>query len=139
MFGIERQRKSGGGTINTQNEFYCHNHRPFGVASAPSTFQLTTDCLLQGIPGVHIYLNDIPEIGKTDDEHLQKSEEVLSRLENAGLRLKCHKCAFMLPSVEYLRHRSGKYYSQVTEIFHAFIRITVHYSTWAAIFLSNFF
>lgn len=41
--------------------------------------------------------------GTTEDEHLKNLEEVLQRLENAGLRLKQAKCAFMLPTVEYLK------------------------------------
>ena len=43
--------------------------------------------------------------GKTAAEHIKNLGEVLRRLENAGLRLKRHKCAFMLPSVEYLGHK----------------------------------
>ena len=42
--------------------------------------------------------------GKTTQEHLEHLEEVLKRLENAGMRLKKSKCAYLLPSVEYLGH-----------------------------------
>ena len=44
-------------------------------------------------------------IGKTEQEHLENLDEVLSRLETAGMRLKYNKCAFLLPAVEYLCHR----------------------------------
>ncbi len=36
---------------------------------------------------------------------MQTLEEVLARLQKAGVRLNRNKCAFMLPSVEYLGHR----------------------------------
>ena len=60
--------------------------------------------LLHGIPHVSIlYLDDILVTGASDEEHLTTLDKVLSHLEEAGLRLKHNKCAFMLPSVEYLR------------------------------------
>ena len=61
--------------------------------------------LLQGIPHVSIYLDDILVTGTSEAEHLATLDKVLSRLEEAGLRLKRNKCAFMLPSVEYLGHK----------------------------------
>ena len=51
-----------------------------------------------------MYIDDILVTGKSEEEHLQTVDEVLSRLEAAGLRLKRDKCTFMLPSVEYLGH-----------------------------------
>ena len=81
-------------------------HRlPFGVSSAPSIFQRTKENILQGIPHVCVYIDDILVTGITDDDHLHNLEEVLTRLEKANLRLKRNKCAFLLPSVEYLGHR----------------------------------
>ena len=38
------------------------------------------------------------------EEHLKNLDEVLCRLQTAGLRLKSSKCLFMAPSVEYLGH-----------------------------------
>ena len=32
-------------------------------------------------------------------------DTVLTRLENAGMRLRRNKCAFLLPTVEYLGHK----------------------------------
>ena len=39
-----------------------------------------------------------------ESEHIKNLEEVLIRLEKAGLRLKKQKCSFMLPSVDCLGH-----------------------------------
>ena len=40
----------------------------------------------------------------TEEQHLATLEEVLHRLDTAGVCLKCKKCAFMLPLIEYLGH-----------------------------------
>jgi len=82
-------------TINTYRPglFRC-NRLPFGVASAPAIFQRAMDGLLQDIPHVAAYLDDILITGKDDKEHLRNLEEVLHRLEEAGLQLKQSECVF---------------------------------------------
>ena len=66
---------------------------------------MTLEILLQGIPNVCVYLDDILVTGKTNKEHLKNLGEVLTRLETAGIRLKEQKCAFLLSEVEYLGYR----------------------------------
>lgn len=90
--------------INTNKGLFRYNRLPFGVASAPAIFQRTIESILRGIPQVCVYLDDILVTGKTEAEHLQNLERVLTRLEEAGMRLKQEKCAFLLDSVEYLGH-----------------------------------
>ena len=63
------------------------------------------DNLLQSIPRVCVYLDDILVTGKSTEKHLKNLEEFLSRLRNAGMGLKKSKCAFLLPQVEYLGHQ----------------------------------
>ena len=46
-------------TINTLKGLYRYNRLPFGVASAPSIFQRTMENLLQGLPHVSVYIDDI--------------------------------------------------------------------------------
>jgi len=50
-------------------------------------------------------LDDILITGRTVQEHLATLEEVLQRMETAGLRLKKSKCKFLVPSVTYLGHQ----------------------------------
>ena len=92
-------------TINTHKGLFRYNRLPFGVESAPAIFQRTMDSLLQDLPHVCVYLDDILITGPTDEAHAKTLDEVLRRLNDAGVRLKREKCFFMLPSVEYLGHR----------------------------------
>ena len=59
------------------------------------------NAILQGLPQVICYLDDILITGSTPEEHLKNLSEVLDRLGKHGLRLKCEKCNFMQ---EYLGH-----------------------------------
>ena len=86
--------------INTHKGLFQYNRLPFGVSSAPSIFQRIMETLLQGIPGVCIYIDDLLITGRTDQEHLEHLAEVLRRLKEAGVKLKKEKCAYLLPSVE---------------------------------------
>ena len=62
------------------------------------------ESLLQDIPSVVVYIDDILIAGATEAEHLQTLDQVLERLESAGLTLKKEKCAFASTSVTYLGH-----------------------------------
>ena len=53
--------------------------------------------------------------GTTDEQHLEILNEVLTRLETAGMRLKKEKCVFMASEVVYLGHRVSKEGIQSTE------------------------
>ena len=70
---------------------------------------------LQGIPNTCIYLDDLLVTGRTPESHLANLEEVLSKLQAAGLRLKRSKYFFMMSSVEYLGHRISAKGIQPTE------------------------
>ncbi|MDD9818931.1 MAG: RNase H-like domain-containing protein, partial [Gammaproteobacteria bacterium] len=90
--------------INTHKGLFRYNRLPFGVSSAPGIFQRVMEGLLSGIPGVVVYIDDILVTGKTTADHLAALDEVLTRLEKAGLHLKRKKCFLMQPSVTYLGH-----------------------------------
>ncbi|KAL5516532.1 hypothetical protein EMCRGX_G001892 [Ephydatia muelleri] len=103
-------------TITTHKGLFRYNRMPFGVASAPAIFQRTMERILQGIPHVHVYIDDILVADSTEKEYLVTLEKVMSRLGECGIRLTRTKCKFMLPSVEYLGyHISGEGISPTKE------------------------
>lgn len=71
--------------INTHKGLYRYNRLPFGIHSAPAIFQRNIDTVLQGIPNVSAYIDDILLTGSTMKEHLETLEVVLARLEAANL------------------------------------------------------
>jgi len=77
---------------------------PFGLHSAPSTFQRLLDDVLGPDlePQVLIYLDDIIVISQTFEEYLELLEEVFRRLRAARLRINPDKCNFCRSSLKYL-------------------------------------
>lgn len=91
-------------TINTHQGLYRYHRLSYGVASAPSIFQAVMDQILQGLDQVTCFLDDILITASSKDEHIKRLDEVLSRLERYGIRVKLSKCRFMQSSLEYLGH-----------------------------------
>ena len=60
------------------------------------------DNLLQGIPNVLCYIDDILVTGSTLMQHMESLEEVLKRLASEGITVKYSKCEFLSNQVEYL-------------------------------------
>ena len=91
-------------TINTHKGLFRYNRLPFGISSAPAIFQRCMENLLQGINGVCVYFDDILVTGSPSEDHLQNLDKVLTKIDEAGLRLKRSKCSFMMSKIEYLGH-----------------------------------
>ena len=91
-------------TVSTHRGLFRYNHLPFGVSSAPAVFQRTMETLLGDIPKVSVYIDDLLVSGESEEEHLKTLGRVLTRLQEAGLKLKRSKCSFMVSTVEYLGH-----------------------------------
>ena len=67
---------------------YRYTCLPYGIAPAPVIFQRVMDTILQGLPGVMCYIDNILVTGANYAEHLKNLEAVLKRLQQYGLRLK---------------------------------------------------
>ena len=91
-------------TINTHRGLYRYTRLPFGVSSAPAMFQAVLEHILRVLNRVRCRLDDILLNEKSEWEHLKLLDEVLTRLEQAGVKLKKSKCVFLQPYVEYLGH-----------------------------------
>lgn len=77
---------------------------PFGLTSAPNTFQSLMEKILRPMLGksVFVYLDDILIIGKTFEEHQRNLKLVLEKLYDAGLAINWEKSSFLKSHVEYL-------------------------------------
>lgn len=79
---------------------------PFGLCNAPATFQRLMDNILMGIKGEEalVYLDDIIIYGNSIEQHTERLNKVLKRLEEANLYVQLTKCTFAVTEVEYLGH-----------------------------------
>ena len=74
----------------------------FGLRSLPQCFQKLMECVLRGIPGVQVYLDDVLVVAATWEEHEEGLSEVLKRLRDHDITLNEGKCQFGVTSLEFL-------------------------------------
>jgi transposase InsO family protein len=86
---------------------YQYNRLPFGISIAPEIFHKAVVDLLQGIPGVVVYVDDIFIYAETDEEHDERYEEVKRRLDLGGFTWNPAKCHVRKNSVKFLGHIIG--------------------------------
>ena len=89
-------------TINTQKGLFQYNRLCFGVSAAPAIFQRAMENLLNGIPGVLCYLDDLLICGSNETEHSERLNKVLSIMQKSGLKLQANKCFIGVSKVSYL-------------------------------------
>lgn len=79
---------------------------PFGLCSAPATFQGMMDTVLTGLKWQTciVYLDDVVMFSETFDEHLRRLTSVLHAIRSAGLSLKPEKCHFGYEELQFLGH-----------------------------------
>ena len=79
---------------------------PFGLTSAPATFQRLMERVLHGLhwKTLLLYLDDVIVIAPDFATHISRLREVFQRLRQAGLKLKPKKCELLQNAVKYLGH-----------------------------------
>jgi len=92
-------------TINTHMGLFQYARLPFGISTAPALWQKAMAQVLQGIPGVVYFIDDILITGHTRAEHEANLCKILDRIREDGLRLKCSKCMFFQKELEFLGHQ----------------------------------
>ena len=90
----------------TRRGLYEYLVMSFGLCNAPSTFERCMELVLRNLQWemLLLYLDDIIVLGATFDEHWRRLDEVFTRLEGAGLKLKHKKCELFQPEVSFLGH-----------------------------------
>ena len=84
---------------------YEFNMVPFGLAQAPTYFQVLISKVLKGLHSFAMaYLDDIIIFSKDEEEHLEHLRIIFQHLKEAGLKLKRSKCDFIKRHIQYLGH-----------------------------------
>lgn len=92
--------------FSTQFGHFEFLRMPFGLKTAPATFQRAMDNILRGLQGIHclIYLDDIIVFSSSLEEHLEKLRAVFDRLRQTNLKVQLDKSDFLRKEVAYLGH-----------------------------------
>lgn len=90
----------------TPDGLYEFKAMPFGLCSAPATFQRLMDTVLADLKWQTclVYLDDVVVFAPTFEEHLRRLETVLQAITSSGLTLKNEKCHFAYTELKFLGH-----------------------------------
>jgi len=83
---------------------FCYNRLPFGITSAPEYFEKRMQSVLAGVEGTVNMIDDTLVFGRNQTEHDERLEEVLQKLEEAGITLNAEKCEYSKASLTFLGH-----------------------------------
>ena len=92
--------------FKTQYGLFEFNVLPFGLTSAPSTFQRLMNHVLKPHEKDYVicYLDDVLIHSSTLEDHLNHLDEVLGLLAENSLKLRLEKCDFAMSQLDYLGH-----------------------------------
>ena len=90
----------------TKYGLYEHCTMPMGLKSSSATFQRCVQSIVHGLNWVSclVYLDDIIDFADTFQEHADRVDMVLSRLESSGLKLKASKTCLFAKEAHFLGH-----------------------------------
>ena len=90
-------------TIVTEFGKFEYLRLPMGVKCSPDIFQSKINEMLGDIDAVRAYLDDVLVLAKGNfKDHLTQVQEVLKRLQKAGLKVNADKSSFGVHEFEYL-------------------------------------
>ncbi|MES9880089.1 MAG: reverse transcriptase domain-containing protein [Sedimenticola sp.] len=106
-FQVEMDPKDAEKTaFTTMCGLYQFKVMSFGLCNAPATFERMMEAVLAGLhwETCLLYIDDIIVFADSFEQHIHRLSEVLTRLENAGLKLSPSKCKLFRKSVGFLGH-----------------------------------
>ena len=89
-------------TLVTPFGAFYFNRLPFGVASAPASYQKAMDSIFKDIPNLFIYMDDLIIFTEGHLEHEKIVKKVLEKLHDNGMAIAVDKCVWEQKEVEYL-------------------------------------
>lgn len=90
----------------TPDGLYEFKVLPFGLCSAPATFQRMMDTVLTGLKWQTclVYLDDVVVFSATFEQHVERLRAVMKAIKSAGLTIKPQKCHFGFHELLFLGH-----------------------------------
>ena len=89
---------------------YEYLRLPMGLCNAPDIFQEKMSELMADLEFVRAYIDDLLVITISDfQDHLDKLEQTLTRLQESGLKVNMSKCKFAQKELEYLGYFLTRY------------------------------
>lgn len=71
-------------------------------------FQEEMEIILDGIPGVKVFFDDVSIHGKSRSEHDKRLSAVLTRFKECGVTVRKDKCELMVEEVKFLGYVFSK-------------------------------
>ncbi|CAF4490419.1 unnamed protein product, partial [Rotaria socialis] len=92
--------------FSTRDQHYQFTVLPQGVTNSPPAFQRIVSQILGPTRWQYslAYLDDIIIYSPTFDQHLQRLDDILNRLNDANFRLNINKCQIAQTAIDYLGH-----------------------------------
>ncbi|KAJ1519194.1 hypothetical protein ONE63_011200 [Megalurothrips usitatus] len=107
QLGVKREHRHLTGFV-TPTHFFQYKRMPFGLKNSPPTFQRLMNRIFEDLDGedVRYYMDDIL-IATIDDTrlHLKRIDQVLERLEKAGMTINPSKCSWLTRETQFLGHK----------------------------------
>lgn len=99
----ERDRQKTAFSADGHYEFL---RMPFGLKTAPATFQRLMDNILRGLQGHHclVYMDDMIIYSSSLQEHIKDLRAIFDRLRQTNLKIQLDKSEFLRKEVLYLGH-----------------------------------
>lgn len=88
-------------TFMTHKGLYRYKRLNLGISCAPENYN---KIIMQVLQGLNSIFDDIVVHAATYEEHIERVEKVLERLEQNGLTVNENKCEFCMPSIEFMGH-----------------------------------
>lgn len=91
-------------TFRTPFGYFQFNRMPFGLNVAPEFFQTIIEGILaeMGISGVHVYIDDILILAESENELMEKLQQVKQKLQLHNLSINAEKTEIKEGEIEFL-------------------------------------
>ena len=81
---------------------------PFGLSISPAAFNRNIRHILDGIPNIEVFVDDVLVHTKSWEEHVETIEKIFKKFAEVGVSIKPSKCQLGTQSLEFLGHTIGQ-------------------------------